>query len=173
MPSHTQPNDRMGAFIKLEDSPMFLKQIFSLEKTTDELEDRCRRLHNGCRMFMETLGEASNGDISFADSLEGFGGGQDDPVSVSIGGPVISKFITAFRELATYKDQLRSQVEHVLTDRLMQFLNEDLQGVRDSRQRFDKAMHEYDQAREKFVSLKKNTRGDIIAGLEESYFRTS
>lgn len=157
----------MGAFIKLEDSPMFLKQIFSLEKTTDELEDRCRRLHKGCRMFMETLGEASNGDISFADSLEGFGGGQDDPVSVSIGGPVISKFITAFRELATYKDQLRSQVEHVLTDRLMQFLNEDLQGVRDSRQRFDKAMHEYDQAREKFVSLKKNTRGDIIAGLEE------
>ncbi|XP_038892774.1 ADP-ribosylation factor GTPase-activating protein AGD4-like isoform X3 [Benincasa hispida] len=137
----------MGAFIKLEDSPMFLKQIFSLERTTDELEDRCRRLQSGCRMFMETLGEASNGDISFADSLEGFGGGQDDPVSVSIGGPVISKFITAFRELATYKDQLRSQ---------------------DSRQRFDKAMHEYDQAREKFVSLKKNTRGDIVAEFEEN-----
>lgn len=29
MPSHTQPNDRMGAFIKLEDSPMFLKQVAS------------------------------------------------------------------------------------------------------------------------------------------------
>ncbi|XP_022150044.1 ADP-ribosylation factor GTPase-activating protein AGD2-like isoform X3 [Momordica charantia] len=157
----------MAAFVKLEDSPMFLKQIFSLEKTTDELEDRCKRLHNGCKMFMATLGEACNGDISFADSLEGFGGGQDDPVSVSIGGPVISKFITAFRELATYKEQLRSQVEHVLTDRLMHFLNEDLQGARDSRQRFDKAMHVYDQAREKFVSLKKSTRGDIVAGLEE------
>ncbi|XP_023551323.1 ADP-ribosylation factor GTPase-activating protein AGD4-like isoform X2 [Cucurbita pepo subsp. pepo] len=82
-------------------------------------------------------------------------------------GPVISKFITAFRELATYKEQLRSQVEHVLSDRLMQFLNEDLQGVRDSRQCFDKAMHEYDQAREKFVSLKKNTRGDIVAEFEK------
>ncbi|CAL5430203.1 unnamed protein product [Camellia sinensis] len=34
---------------------------------------------------METLGEACNGDTSFADSLEAFGGGQDDPVSVSIG----------------------------------------------------------------------------------------
>ncbi|KAG6599878.1 ADP-ribosylation factor GTPase-activating protein AGD4, partial [Cucurbita argyrosperma subsp. sororia] len=157
----------MGTFIKLEDSPMFLKQIFSLERTTDELEERCRRLQNGCTMFMETLGEACNGDISFADSLEGFGGGQDDPVSVSIGGPVISKFITAFRELATYKELLRSQVEHVLSDRLMQFLNEDLQGVKDSRQRFNKAMHEYDQAREKFMSLKKNTRGDIVAEFEE------
>ncbi|XP_031741046.1 ADP-ribosylation factor GTPase-activating protein AGD4 isoform X2 [Cucumis sativus] len=141
--------------------------ISSLQRTTDVLEDRCRRLHSGCRMFMETLGEASNGDISFADSLEGFGGGQDDPVSVSIGGPVLSKFVTAFRELATYKEQLRSQVEHVLTNRLMQFLDEDLQGVKDSRQRFDKAMHEYDQAREKFVSLKKNTRGDIVAECEE------
>lgn len=32
------------------------------------------------------MGEAYNGEISFADSLEVFGGGQDDPVSVSIGG---------------------------------------------------------------------------------------
>jgi len=32
------------------------------------------------------LGEAYNGEITFAESLEVFGGGQDDPVSVSIGG---------------------------------------------------------------------------------------
>ena len=32
------------------------------------------------------LGEAYNGDNSFADSLEAFGCGQDDPISVSIGG---------------------------------------------------------------------------------------
>ena len=38
-------------------------------------------LHN-----REALGEACNGDTAFADSLEAFGGGQDDPVSVSIGG---------------------------------------------------------------------------------------
>lgn len=38
-------------------------------------------LHN-----RESLGEACNGDTAFADSLEAFGGGQDDPISVSIGG---------------------------------------------------------------------------------------
>lgn len=32
------------------------------------------------------LGEGYNGAIAFADALESFGGGQDDPVSVSIGG---------------------------------------------------------------------------------------
>lgn len=33
-----------------------------------------------------SLGEAYDGDLSFADSLEAFGAAQDDPISVSIGG---------------------------------------------------------------------------------------
>ncbi|KAI9073531.1 hypothetical protein K1719_044527 [Acacia pycnantha] len=156
-----------SAFIKLDDSPMFQKQICSLEETTDELADRCQKLYKGCKKFMAAVGEAYNGDIAFADALESFGGGRDDPVSVSIGGPVISKFISALHELASFKELLRSQVEHVLIDRLVQFMNVDLQDAKDSRTRFDKAAHSYDQAREKFVSLKKNTREDIVAGLEE------
>ncbi|XP_034201248.1 ADP-ribosylation factor GTPase-activating protein AGD2-like isoform X4 [Prunus dulcis] len=157
----------MAAFIKLEDSPMFQKQIYSLEQTADELKDRCQKLYKGCKKFMAALGEACNGDTTFADSLEAFGGGLDDPVSVSIGGPVMSKFVTAFQELATYKELLRFQVEHVLVDRLMNFMTVDMQDAKESRRRFDKAIHGYDQAREKFVSLKKNTRGDIVAELEE------
>lgn len=146
---------------------MFQKQIYSLEETADELKDRCQRLYKGCKKFMAALGEACNGDIAFADSLESFGGGQDDPVSVSIGGPVISKFINAFREISSYKELLRSQVEHVLLDRLMQFMTGDLQEAKESRRRYDKAISSYDQAREKFVSLKKSTRGEIVAELEE------
>ncbi|XP_030960097.1 ADP-ribosylation factor GTPase-activating protein AGD4-like isoform X5 [Quercus lobata] len=157
----------MGAFIKLDDSPMFLKQIYTLEQTTDVVKDRCQRLYQGSKKLMAALGEACIGDETFADSLEAFGGGLDDPVSVSIGGPVLSKFITAFHELATYKELLRSQVEHVLIDRLMHFMTVDLEDAKESRRRFDKAIHAYDQAREKFVSLKKNTREDIVAELEE------
>lgn len=44
-----------------------------------------RRLLNFL-FYREALGIASSGDTAFADSLEAFGGGQDDPVSVSIGG---------------------------------------------------------------------------------------
>ncbi|KAL5168991.1 ADP-ribosylation factor GTPase-activating protein AGD2 [Glycine soja] len=156
-----------SAFVKLDDSPMFQRQLYSLEETTDELMDRCQKLYKGCRKFMTALGEAYNGEISFADSLEVFGGGQDDPVSVSIGGPVISKFITTLRELTSFKELLRSQVEHVLIDRLTEFMNVDLQDAKDSRRRFDKAVHSYDQSREKFVSLKKNTPEDVVAELEE------
>ncbi|XP_056169101.1 ADP-ribosylation factor GTPase-activating protein AGD2-like isoform X2 [Syzygium oleosum] len=136
----------MAAFMKLDDSPMFHKQIFSLEQMAEELKERCQTLYRGSAKFMASLGEACNADTTFVDSLEAFGGGQDDPVSVSIGGPVISKFISAFHELASYKELLRSQ---------------------ESRRRFDKTGHSYDQAREKFVSLKRSTRGDIVAELEE------
>jgi Arf-GAP/coiled-coil/ANK repeat/PH domain-containing protein len=49
----------------------------------------------------------------------------------------------------------------------MNFISVDLQEAKESRHRFDKAAHSYDQSREKFVSLKKNTRGEIVAELEE------
>ncbi|KAL6189711.1 hypothetical protein ACLB2K_036114 [Fragaria x ananassa] len=126
-----------------------------------------QKLLKGCKKFVAALGEACAGDTTFADSLEGFGGDLDDPISVAIGGPVLSKFSSAFRELATYKELLRTQVEHVLVNRLMHFMTVDLQDAKESRCRFDKAIHVYDQSREKFVSLKKNTRGDIVSELEE------
>ncbi|KAL2557735.1 ADP-ribosylation factor GTPase-activating protein AGD2 [Forsythia ovata] len=157
----------MAAFIKLEDSPMFQKQVRSLEQTTDELRDRCQKLYKGCKKFVEALGESCNGDMVFAESLEAFGGGLDDAVSVSIGGPIISKFNNALRELATYKEFLRSQVEHVLVDQLSQIVSVDLQDAKDCRHRFDKATYVYDQARERFASLKKSTREEVITEVEE------
>lgn len=39
--------------------------------------------------YREALGVACSGDSAFADALEAFGGGHDDPVSVSIGGIVM------------------------------------------------------------------------------------
>ncbi|KAK4720647.1 hypothetical protein R3W88_010880 [Solanum pinnatisectum] len=157
----------MAAFIKLEDSPMFQKQVRGLEQTTDDLRDRCQKLYKGCKKYMEVLGETQNGDIMFAESLEAFGGGLDDPLSVSLGGPIIMKFISALRELATYKELIRSQVEHVLVDRVSQFLSVDLRDVKESRRRFDKAASTYDQARERFSSLKKNARDEVVTELEE------
>ncbi|KAK8526134.1 hypothetical protein V6N12_020615 [Hibiscus sabdariffa] len=162
----------MATFMKLEDSPMFQKQICSLELTADDLKNRCQILYKGSKKFLTALVEAHHGENSFADSLEAFGSGKDDPVSLSIGGcqgPIMSKFIKALRELASYKELLRSQVEHVLIDGLTQFLNVDLQEAKESRRRFDKAISAYDQAREKYVSLKKNTPQDIVAEVEEVY----
>ncbi|XP_044501810.1 ADP-ribosylation factor GTPase-activating protein AGD1-like isoform X2 [Mangifera indica] len=58
----------------------------------------------------------------------------------------------------------------MLNDRLMQFVNIDLQDVKEARKRFDKVSVTYDQAREKFLSLKKSTRVDVAAVVEEELY---
>ncbi|KAG9442319.1 hypothetical protein H6P81_018173 [Aristolochia fimbriata] len=157
----------MATFAKLDDSPMFRKQLYTLEHSMEELKERCHKFSKGCKKFMGSLGESYDGECIFADSLEAFGSGNEDPLSVSIGGPFMSKFTTAFRELASHKELLRSQVEHMLIERLSVFMNVELQDAKDSRRRFDKASLAYDQAREKVMAIKKGTRAEIVAGLEE------
>ncbi|KAA3482817.1 ADP-ribosylation factor GTPase-activating protein AGD3-like [Gossypium australe] len=119
------------------------------------------------RSLSEGLGEGYDGDIAFASALEMFGGGHNDPISVAFGGPVMTKFTIALREIGTYKEVLRSQVETELNEKLMQFVNRDLLDVKEARKRFDKASLVYDQAREKFLSLRKSTKSNIANVLEE------
>ncbi|KAL8249971.1 hypothetical protein R6Q59_006839 [Mikania micrantha] len=154
-------------FAKLDDSPMFRKQMQGLEESAELLRERSLKFYKGCRKYTEGLGEGYDGDIAFASTLETFGGGHNDPISVAFGGPVMTKFTIALREIGTYKEVLRSQVEHILNDRLLQFVNIDMHDVKEARKRFDKACLSYDQAREKFLSLKKGTKSDIAIVLEE------
>lgn len=157
-------------FAKLDDSPMFRKQLQALEESAEALRERCQRFYKGCRKYTDGLGEAYDGDIAFANALETFGGGHDDPISVAVGGPVMTRFTIALREIGTYKEVLRSQVEHMLNDRLTQFVSIDLQdvkNVKELRKRFDKASSHYDQVREKFLSLKKDAKPEVVADFEE------
>uniref|UniRef100_A0A6V7QZE0 ADP-ribosylation factor GTPase-activating protein AGD3-like n=1 Tax=Ananas comosus var. bracteatus TaxID=296719 RepID=A0A6V7QZE0_ANACO len=153
---------------KLDDSPMFRKQqIQSLEESAESLRERCLKFYKGSRKYTEGLGEGYDGDIAFASALEAFGGGHNDPISVAFGGPVMTKFTIALREIGTYKEVLRSQIEHVLNDRLLEFVDIDLHDIKDIRKRFDKASIHYDQAREKYLSLRKGTKVDVTTVLEE------
>ncbi|KAK2974191.1 hypothetical protein RJ640_021482, partial [Escallonia rubra] len=154
-------------FAKLEDSPMFRQQIQCLEECAETLRERGLKFHKGCRKYTEGLGEGYDRNIAFASALETFGGGQNDPISVSFGGPDITKFSIALREIGTYKEILRSQVESTLNERLAHFIYVDLQDVKEARKRFDKANVIYDQVREKFLSLRKSTRMDIAVSIEE------
>lgn len=159
-------------FNKLDDSPMFRKQIQGLEESAETLRERSLKFYKGCRKYTEGLGEGYDGDIAFASALETFGGGHNDPISVAFGGPVMTKFTIALREIGTYKEVLRSQVEHMLNDRLLQYVNIDLHEVKEARKRFDKASLLYDQAREKFLSLRKGTKTDVATILEEELHST-
>ncbi|XP_075107554.1 ADP-ribosylation factor GTPase-activating protein AGD1 isoform X1 [Nicotiana tabacum] len=162
-------------FARLDDSPMFRQQIQSMEESAETLRDKCLKFYKGSRKYTEGLGESYDRDIAFASSLETFGGGHNDPISVAFGGPDMAKFAIALsaialREIGTYKEVLRSQVEHVLNDRLLHLATIDIQDVKEARKRFDKANVAYDQVREKFLSLRKSTRMDIAAAIEEELY---
>lgn len=153
-------------FAKLDDSPMFRQQIQSLEDSAELLRERTAKFCKGSRKYTEGLGEGYDRDIAFASVLESFGG-HGDPISSTFGGPVMTQFAIVLREIGTYKEVLRSQVEHMLTDRLLHFINVDLQEMKEARKRFDKANVIYDQAREKFLSLRKSTKMDVAASIQE------
>ncbi|KAK6147981.1 hypothetical protein DH2020_018893 [Rehmannia glutinosa] len=138
-----------------------------MEESAEILRDRSLKFHKGCRKYIDGLGEAYDRDIAFASALETFAGGHHDPISVAFGGPDMAKFAIALREIGTYKEILRAQVEHMLNDKLVEFANVDLQDVKEAHKRFDKATVIYDQVREKFLSLRKSTRMDIASALEE------
>ncbi|XP_021716096.1 ADP-ribosylation factor GTPase-activating protein AGD3-like [Chenopodium quinoa] len=166
------PRKRMGEgskldFLKLDDSPMFRTQLQCLEENSELLKDRSLKFYKGCHKYTEGLGEGYDADVAFASALETFAGGNNDPIGVSFGGPIMAKFTIALREIGTYKEVLRSQVENLLNVKLLQFVNVDLYDVKEARKRFDKAAASYDQAREKFLSLKKSARKDTVASTEE------
>ncbi|KAL8139206.1 hypothetical protein V2J09_005207 [Rumex salicifolius] len=152
---------------KLDDTPMLRSQLQSSEDTAEMLRERCLKFYKGCHKYTEELGEFYDRDIAFASSLETFGGGNNDPLGVSFGGPFMAKFSTALREIATYKEVLRSQVENLLSAKLLQFVNVDLYDVKEARKRFDKASITYEQARERFLSLRINARRDLAIIIEE------
>ncbi|BBG93825.1 ARF GTPase-activating protein, partial [Prunus dulcis] len=157
----------LGVYITQALKMSSVANILCMEENAESLRERSLRFYKGCRKYTEGLGEAYDGDIAFASALEAFGGGHNDPISVAFGGPVMTKFTIALREIGTYKEVLRSQVEHMLNDRLLQFVNIDLHEVKEARKRFDKASLIYDQAREKFLSLRKGTKNDVASMLEE------
>ncbi|XP_057988605.1 ADP-ribosylation factor GTPase-activating protein AGD1 isoform X2 [Hevea brasiliensis] len=142
-------------FAKLDDSPMFRQQMQCMEESSELLRGRCLKFIKGCRKYTEGLGEGYDGDVAFASALETFGGGHNDPICVAFGGPVMNKFTIALRDIGTYKEVLRSQVEHILNDRLLQFVNVDLQDIK---------------ARDKFLSLRKSTRMDVANSVEEELY---
>ena len=73
-----------------------LSRIFTNKKETKKKKRKKKERGNFIVFVLSfhrtALGEACNGDTVFADSLEAFGGGTDDPVSVSVGGRFLYLF---------------------------------------------------------------------------------
>lgn len=158
----------MPVFTMLDDTPMFRKRLQQLEEGTEMLRDRSQRLVKGSKKYADGLSDGCAADLAFARAIEQFGtaGGPDDPISVAVGGPVMSKFVDALKELRSYKEVLKTQVEHMLVDRISKFRDFELHNLRDVRRKLEKASHHYDSARERCLSLKKDAKPEVMFDAE-------
>eukprot|EP00899_Mesostigma_viride_P011742 jgi/Mesvir1/20569/Mv14813-RA.2 len=160
-------------FTTLEDSPMMRKQLSSLEEDANALRERCAKFTKGIKKYSELL--RTEPEVMFAGVIEAFAdGGVDDPMSVAIGGPVMAKLYETLREIGSSREVLRAQVDHMLLDRVTAFSTNYLTSIKDVRKKFDKASADYDTARERCLSLKKEAKPELLQesqqGLQEARY---
>eukprot|EP00959_Pyramimonas_sp_CCMP1952_P079773 1668099-Pyramimonas_sp.AAC.1 len=62
--------------------------------------------------------------MSFASTLEGFSGDDDDYIGSTIGGPVMIKYNDALREIASFNAVLQTELDWTLCTRVNDFFDE-------------------------------------------------
>ncbi|KAL4436335.1 hypothetical protein ABPG77_009897 [Micractinium sp. CCAP 211/92] len=134
-------------FSDLQDSPLFHSKLNELDGNLERLKERASKLTKASKKYSAVIESASLGTSAFADSLEAFCGEATDEESSLIGGPTLLKFVSTFRELASFQDLLRTQTEVLLCERLNHDFIKLTSEVRDSKKRLDKRSSEYDAAR--------------------------
>ncbi|KAH7623043.1 hypothetical protein Ndes2526B_g02337 [Nannochloris sp. 'desiccata'] len=142
-------------FADVQDSPLFRARCAEMEAATDVLRNKAKKLVTGASRYSESLEEAFQESLRFADCIEEFCSGTDDPNTVeqnfNVGGPTITRFVQTVRELSSFIELLRTQVELIVCDRLNQRSSLMATEVRDARKRLNQRSSDYDAARSKHL----------------------
>ncbi|KAI3430848.1 hypothetical protein D9Q98_009258 [Chlorella vulgaris] len=138
-------------FSDLQDSPLFRSKVGELDGNLEKLKERASKLTKASKKYSGVLDTASLGTSAFADSLQAFCGEATDEESSLIGGPTLLKFVSTFKELASFQDLLRTQTEVVLCERLNHDFIKLTAEVKETKRRLDKRSSEYDAARLKHL----------------------
>lgn len=150
-------------FSDLQDSPLFRAKVGELDSSLERLKDRAAKLTKSAKKYSGALDASALGTGAFAESLESFCGEADEESSV-IGGPTLLKFVSTFRELASFQDLLRTQTEVVLCERLNHEFVKVTGEVKEAKRRLDKRSSEYDAARLKHLGHRSATHVSTWAG---------
>lgn len=157
----------MGATCKplfptVEDSPMFRNQVTELDGRLERTADRSAALVKGAKAYRDGLSTMMNCTSQFADVLADFCGGTDEE-SLTAGGSLISRFISVLRELGSFHDLLRMQVDVLLCDRLHGEWSTLATEAKDGKRKMDRKLIDYEAARLKHLGHSKSRRGEGAA----------
>jgi Arf-GAP/coiled-coil/ANK repeat/PH domain-containing protein len=133
-------------FADAQDSPIFRLRVAELESSADTLRGRTKKLVSGAVQYCIGLEESLQAALQFADVLEEFCGGTDED-SASVGGPTMVRFVHVLRELSSFTELLRTQVEVMVCGRLGEEAAAEAAELRESRRLVQQRSAEYDAAR--------------------------
>jgi len=156
-------------FIDLRDSPIFRSTAREVEGSLESMHKRTRKIIHGAEMYCRALDDAFHESLRFASLIEaqcspkGVGGDDDDDDDddddeqerLKLGGPVISRFVQSMRELSSFLELLRTQVQIVMCDRLEHHSGQALERVKQCRKSLQQRNAEYDAVRSKHLGHRK------------------
>ncbi|KAI8476669.1 MAG: hypothetical protein J3K34DRAFT_455561 [Monoraphidium minutum] len=146
----------------LDDTPMFRQRVDEMEASAKRLKERCGSLLAGARKYRDGITAMLDAQTAFAAALHEFGGGTDED-SLHLGSAAMSPFIKVFRELAGFYDFLRTQLDLGLIERVQKdWVEGALAESREERRKYDRRAAEYEAARMKHQSLKKQTKREVL-----------
>ncbi|GAB4819633.1 hypothetical protein N2152v2_006679 [Parachlorella kessleri] len=140
-------------FPDVQDSPLFRGKVRELETNVEALRERAAKLIKGAKKYKDGLEDAYQSTLAFATCLEEFCGGTDEESGL-LGGPLLTKFVGSFRELASFHELLRTQVELILCERLNHHWTLLTGEAKECKKKLDRRSADYDSARLKHLGHK-------------------
>lgn len=145
-------------FIDIKDSPIFRSKVGELERTSAALSNRTRKLLQGASQYCQALDDAFQASLKFSDCIESCSGGSgmdgrggDDDVGLQLGGPVLHRFVQSLKEMSSFLELLRTQVELIICDGLGSRSDRLYEAIRNGEKRLQQKTSEYDAVRSKHL----------------------
>lgn len=172
-----QHGDAHIPFIDLKDSPMFRQKVQELIQSHDASYERTKKVLQGAKKYCNALDDAFQASLKFSDCIESLcdsdapkrGGDEENLKSIMIGGPILARFVQSMRELSSFLELLRTQIELIVCDGLGGGCDALAMEVKECSRAAHQKSHEYASVRSKYlgghrVSGKKHTDGANMSG---------
>lgn len=150
-------------FIDIKDSPMFRQRVQELMHSHEASYERTKKVVQGARKYCNALDDAFQASLKFAECMESLC--EDDPgkegkddehlKSLMLGGPIVSRFVQGMRELSSFLELLRTQIELIVCDGLGASCDGVAMEVKECSRAAHQKNHEYEVLRSKYLGGQK------------------
>mmetsp|Transcript_31543 Transcript_31543/g.70205 ORF Transcript_31543/g.70205 Transcript_31543/m.70205 type:complete len:908 (+) Transcript_31543:167-2890(+) len=146
----------------VDDTPLFRMRVQELEGNARKMRERLQQMLVGYKRYKDSLSVMVHAQAQFANSLHEFYVVEGDSDMQQAANMPLAKFTYAFKEIASYFDLLKIQMDY-LSDQLQTSWAEGLLGsVRDCYKHYEKRQSDMEDVQAKYLSLKKSSKRDVV-----------